>query len=113
MGAKRKAAEEPLAGSLLALLMQALRLFVMRRLLAADLTPFTLYRRLHRLIATVRRLIATVRRDGPWGAAGVEGAGALGAGCWPLGAGCWPEGGGGGGGGAAAPVTSNDTAVAL
>lgn len=106
MGAKRKAAEEPLAGSLLALLMQALRLFVMRCLLAADLTPVTLYRRLH-------RLIATVRRDGPWGAAGVEGAGALGAGCWPLGAGCWPEGGGGGGGGAAAPVTSNDTAVAL
>ena len=80
--------------------MQALRLFVMRRLLAADLTPVTLYRRLH-------RLIATVRRDGPWltGAAGVEGAGALGAGCWP-------EGGGGGGGWGAAPVTSNDTAVA-
>ncbi len=100
--ANLKAAEELLAGSLLALLMQALRLLVMRCLLVADLTPVTLNLRLH-------RLMATVRRDGPalTGAAGVEGAGALGAGAWPEGgggaAGCW---------GAAAPVTSKDTAVA-
>ncbi len=56
--ANLKAAEELLAGSLLALLMQALRLLVMRCLLAADLTPVTLNLRLH-------RLMATVRRDGP------------------------------------------------
>lgn len=87
--------------------MQALRLLMMRCLLAADLTPVTLNLRLH-------RLMATVRRDGPWltGAAGVVGAGEFGAGA--LGAGAWPEGGGGAPGwGAAAPVTSKDTAVAL
>ncbi|MDQ3647031.1 MAG: hypothetical protein M3433_00305 [Actinomycetota bacterium] len=82
--------------------MQALRFLVMRCLLVADLTPVTLNLRLH-------RLMAKVRRDGPCltGAAGVEGAGAVGAGAWPVG------GGGATGWGAAAPVTSKDTAVAL
>ncbi len=74
--------------------MQAFRFFVMRLLLAADLTRLTLYFRLHRLMAAARG-----DKPGLSGLAGVEGAGGLGAGCWL--------------GGGVDPVTSNDTAVAL